>query len=321
MLDKKDKKVLYLRHKFDDFEHLHESAAKWSLDFKQLDSGNFLAEMMMLNMEDIQLSYSHFNRKFDQKGNTPAGYRTFAIPANRNQSFIARGQQVNSNNLMVFPKSGEIDGISFPGFEVFTLSIAEELIDRFYEQENIKRHPILDCDTGIIEMKPQTINTLRHQLHYLTTKLQDYPKLINKKAFQQIFTQELPTLLLNNLGYHNQILTNIPSRVRDIAFKKAVDYLRHSESDMPTVKELCLIAGASQRTLEYAFKEQYGIGPKEFMQKQRLNIVRKALHKADPHQTKIQDIAHRYGFWHLGQFAADYKKLFEESPSETLRKD
>jgi AraC family ethanolamine operon transcriptional activator len=33
----------------------------------------------------------------------------------------------------------------------------------------------------------------------------------------------------------------------------------------------------------------------------------------------IQDIASHWGFWHLSQFAQDYKKLFGELPSATLK--
>jgi len=35
--------------------------------------------------------------------------------------------------------------------------------------------------------------------------------------------------------------------------------------------------------------------------------------------TKIGTIANRCGFWHMGRFAADYRRLFGELPSETLR--
>ena len=34
----------------------------------------------------------------------------------------------------------------------------------------------------------------------------------------------------------------------------------------------------------------------------------------------IQDIASHWGFWHLGQFAQDYRHLFGELPSDTLHK-
>jgi AraC-like DNA-binding protein len=33
----------------------------------------------------------------------------------------------------------------------------------------------------------------------------------------------------------------------------------------------------------------------------------------------VQDVAAHWGFWHLGQFAQDYKRLFGELPSTTLR--
>ena len=94
--------------------------------------------------------------------------------------------------------------------------------------------------------------------------------------------------------------------------------MKSCEADMPTVKELCLIAGASQRTLEYAFEDKYGIGPKDYIKKQRLNQVHNALKKADPNQINIKDIANQFGFWHPGQFGADYKKMFQVLPSKTI---
>jgi AraC family ethanolamine operon transcriptional activator len=35
--------------------------------------------------------------------------------------------------------------------------------------------------------------------------------------------------------------------------------------------------------------------------------------------TGVQDVAARWGFWHLGQFSLDYKRQFGELPSATLR--
>ena len=33
---------------------------------------------------------------------------------------------------------------------------------------------------------------------------------------------------------------------------------------------------------------------------------------------RVSDVVNDWGFWHMGQFAADYRKLFGELPSETL---
>jgi AraC-like DNA-binding protein len=52
----------------------------------------------------------------------------------------------------------------------------------------------------------------------------------------------------------------------------------------------------------------------------RLNEVRKALLEADTtNPTTVTSAAMDWGFWHLGEFAAAYKGLFGEVPSETLR--
>ena len=37
------------------------------------------------------------------------------------------------------------------------------------------------------------------------------------------------------------------------------------------------------------------------------------------HRTKVQDIAARWGFWHLGHFVTDYRRMFGELPSQTLQ--
>jgi AraC family ethanolamine operon transcriptional activator len=49
-----------------------------------------------------------------------------------------------------------------------------------------------------------------------------------------------------------------------------------------------------------------------------LNGVHRDLRKANLDGKRISDVANDWGFWHMGQFAADYKKLFGELPSEIL---
>ena len=56
----------------------------------------------------------------------------------------------------------------------------------------------------------------------------------------------------------------------------------------------------------------------EFSTAQRLNGVRRQLYHADSSSIKIADVANHWGFWHLGQFAVDYRRLFGELPSEPL---
>jgi AraC family ethanolamine operon transcriptional activator len=103
--------------------------------------------------------------------------------------------------------------------------------------------------------------------------------------------------------------------------KKVVDcarqFLDHHLDEPVTVTQLCKITNVSRRTLQYSFDSILGISPIQYLRISRLNGVRRALVKADKSQS-VSDIAAQWGFWHLSQFAQDYKQLFGESPSKTL---
>lgn len=60
-----------------------------------------------------------------------------------------------------------------------------------------------------------------------------------------------------------------------------------------------------------------GLSPVQYLRAARLLGVRRELLRAGP-VIRVSDAAARWGFWRLSQFAADYKRLFGELPSETL---
>jgi AraC family ethanolamine operon transcriptional activator len=50
----------------------------------------------------------------------------------------------------------------------------------------------------------------------------------------------------------------------------------------------------------------------------RLNAVRQELKAAAAGTATVHEVAQRWGFWRTGEFAAAYRRLFGELPSETL---
>ncbi|WP_417672145.1 helix-turn-helix domain-containing protein [Roseibium sp.] len=87
---------------------------------------------------------------------------------------------------------------------------------------------------------------------------------------------------------------------------------------LPTVVDLCAELGVSERTLQYAFREYVGLSPVAYLRMCRLNHVRRVLAASAPQSTTITQVAMRYGFLHLGRLAGDYKRMFGETPSDTL---
>lgn len=86
------------------------------------------------------------------------------------------------------------------------------------------------------------------------------------------------------------------------------------------VADIAAAVGVSVPTLNRAFRKCHGMGPKAFVKQRRLDRVRSELLRADPRATSVTAIATNHGFWHLSQFAADYKRAFHELPSDTLRR-
>lgn len=87
---------------------------------------------------------------------------------------------------------------------------------------------------------------------------------------------------------------------------------------IPFIADICRSVGVSERTLQYAFQTNVNMSPLSYLRVRRLNRVRSVLHAADPRCTRVTAVAMQFGFLHLGRFAADYKKLFDEAPSVTL---
>jgi len=84
-------------------------------------------------------------------------------------------------------------------------------------------------------------------------------------------------------------------------------------------EDLCAAAQASQALLHEAFVAFFGMSPQRYLKRRRLSLVRRALLDAHDRATSVKTEALRFGFWHLGRFAADYHRCFGEHPGHTLR--
>jgi AraC-like DNA-binding protein len=51
-----------------------------------------------------------------------------------------------------------------------------------------------------------------------------------------------------------------------------------------------------------------------------MHLARRALRDAHSASTTVTEIATAHGFWELGRFAVEYRAVFEELPSTTLRR-
>lgn len=86
------------------------------------------------------------------------------------------------------------------------------------------------------------------------------------------------------------------------------------------IGEICAALGVSERLLRSVYAEHLGMSPTSYLRLHRMSLVYRTLRHGDAAAETVSEVARRYGFRHLGRFAADYRNLFGELPSATLRR-
>jgi len=109
------------------------------------------------------------------------------------------------------------------------------------------------------------------------------------------------------------------SNSEKIAYAIRKQLYEHMDGNLK-VSDLARQHSISERGLQNAFKSLFGFTPKLFMRQLKLNLVRHDLSQDVGPDTTVSGIAHKWGFHHMGRFSRFYTELFEENPSETLRR-
>jgi AraC family ethanolamine operon transcriptional activator len=310
---------ILLNRSFDDFDELAVAARHWDLDLRQLDQGRFDGDLLQVLAGQTMFTEARFGRTLDQRGSSPPGMRTMAIPAQSGVRFKWRRHTITDNDILIFPRNGELESISQPDFHVFILSLPESLLQEIVELADAPEMiPLLQAET--VTSLPSKMKSLRQTLNGLARAAKGgAPLLANANVLRKL-EYEIPSLFVEAMCCSTTSNNPLPNRRRDMAVKRAENYISQNIDEPLTVRDICRAVAVSERTLQYAFLEHFGITPKTYLRAVRLNCVRRDLRCADP-DVRINEIAYRWGFWHMSQFAVDYRRQFGELPSQTVRKN
>ena len=298
-----------------DLDECNEALRAWDLELMQLDRGPFRGELIQARAGSTLCSFAHFGRALQQLGSSPTGLRTLAILAKRDDHLIWRGQHATGRDVFVFPPDGELECVSRASFHVYTVSGPESEIVAIAENSGLQAGLHHLVRGGVVRCHPERIAAIRDHLHDLESRWSDpVPSGIGRETGFTALWRLFLLALSESLGDQAARLS-----IQRMAISRAAsDLLARHTALPPRIPEVAEALGTSTRTLRRAFLEQYGVGPKAYLQTLRFHAVRRALREAGPRRTTVSDIAYAHGFSHMGQFAVDYRRMFGESPSDTL---
>ncbi|MCF6312530.1 MAG: helix-turn-helix domain-containing protein [Verrucomicrobiales bacterium] len=308
-----------ITHHFCDFDAFAAAADTWDIDFWQLDKGRFEAQLTHIVTPSVILAECKFNRKIEQKGAAPEGFRTFGIPADRALNLRWRGKPVGSDNLLLFPRGDQLDSVSNPGFHVFAFSVSEQRLTQSVDRRGLSSINELFPDTDLIQCTHTKLNHIRKLASQLANAVKSRQNLLEQPAFLNELEFDLVEKVLDAIITSDSIIETRPmAKVRSRALKNALTVIADHSNEALTLAEVERLSEASGRTLRYAFEEAFDISPKQYLQAYRLNQVRRLLLRPPVKNPIVADVANAWGFWHMGQFAADYRRMFGELPSTTI---
>jgi AraC family ethanolamine operon transcriptional activator len=285
----------------------------WDSDFQQIEPGSASVSASAFGTSRCIATRGEFSHRVRQAGSPPAGMLTIGLPDEDVPSFRWCGSQATGGNMVNFSLKNGFQGTSPAGFSGFALSFSEELLLDAAQQLDIN-------DSTLEQIRNQAVWTHAEQL---TRKLrrQLAHVLRNKNAREseeaaELFNSAAASEILWFMANKPADKSQAGSQSRQRAMRRALECIEQSDHLNITIAELSSMTGASTPTLYRGFEEEFGIGPKRFIKIQRLTRVRKEL-RAGGFSQSIADVANHWGFWHMGQFAADYRRQFGELPSQT----
>ncbi|HEY8429410.1 MAG TPA: helix-turn-helix domain-containing protein [Sandaracinaceae bacterium] len=300
----------------DDPDHLAELMRPWPRIFVQTERGAFHAELSFTWLGPVSLLWERAGPGLAAAGAPLAGTRSLAV-VTAGQAFPTFcGRPVLRGDVAVTHPEQEWHG-RWPQGLAFVNTVVD--VDALAACAERIRMP--DPSLHLREISVLAAPVLAAQLVQLHARaLRDRAELVAPGARRMLAT-EIQVRIIEGIARAADASYHLPpSPVRGRAVARALAFMQEAPPEGPTVPDLCDAARVSARTLEYAFREFFGVTPVRFLKLRRLNAARTALLHAANGET-VSGVALRFGFGDFGHFAQDYRALFGEAPSETLRGD
>lgn len=105
---------------------------------------------------------------------------------------------------------------------------------------------------------------------------------------------------------------------QSVQLRRARTFIHDNIAEPFRMEDLARAAGCGLRSLQAGFQVAFQVTPQHYIMRARLDLAHSKL-QLDSQEETVANIAYDCGFAHLGRFAQAYRKVFGQTPSETLK--
>jgi AraC family ethanolamine operon transcriptional activator len=297
-------------------EHAQSTSALWDLDHTPLSAGGFRSRTVFVATPRVTVYRERWTRPLHVHGELKRHQIVFVLPEDSPRPFrLWGGDFVKAGVMPYTTSSAEVDFVAaedYSGAMVVLNADFFAAVTRKCGLEGLGRRGFLAPDRVGSQR-------LRRLIHFALTSDQNrfaatWPRI-------GLYEDELADALLAAIapGQSSPQTSHATTSLRARVYRRCTEYAREMSFDV-SIPDICQIAGASRRTVEYAFLEKLGVPPARFLRLCRYQHAFRALASSARGDTTVSSLAASLGFSELGRFAVEYRKLYGERPSETLRR-
>ncbi|HEX7908595.1 MAG TPA: helix-turn-helix domain-containing protein [Paraburkholderia sp.] len=291
----------------------------WSQTYDQLTAGCFVGGLTELCLDHMQVFVETTSHTLRQTCEVQKDAYWFGIPTCPAGSGRIDAQVIAGDALAFRPGGIEFELLTSAGYEIFGVVVKGDVLRRYAEE--VERVGLADHvpNTEVVPIgmarKAQLCASLRGLLD---------DGAANGAPLSSFARNNLQASVLASLFDVGALPASEPAAMparprRQSIVSEAREYVLVNRERAVNVPELCERLHVSRRTLQYCFQDVLGMAPATYLRAIRLNGARRDLSNASGESRSVQDVAAAWGFWHLSQFATDYRKLFGMRPSDTLK--
>lgn len=296
-----------------DFDDARALFGEWRGRFEQLTCGRFEGMLRVVRGPSVRVVAVEANQRVLLRGRDNAGlFAVYPITAG-NAASVWQGRRLTPGQLVVHGTDAEVDHYSARRTKDLGISLRPAVLEEA-ARVLTPAAVALPQTWAAFSPPPSAIEEFNNRVARLLGMGLADPAILRTPEGHQL-EQECVRSLVAALFSASTPRPDLPLPARSLVLRRAEEFMRVRLAAPVGAIDLCREVGVSDRTLRLAFRERFGLGPMAYYRCLRLNTVRSRL-KTDP-IASIADVARAYGFHHLGNFAAAYRRLFGERPSST----
>ena len=301
-----------MRHEvnvFDDF-HLHgASAPEWHQHYVQVSRGEMHSSLAEVTTGGVHVFRKWMSERVVQEGCLPARKICFAVLRGEvADTPRMQGREFAMDSLFVL-RGDESFSLHRPkGMELLAITFEVEEFLRLSDERSLSPAGRSLLSRSPLKAPLPLMQALRRDL--LDAFFDPAATTIDPRGVFHSICDVLESAASTRASVASASASSLVARCHRI--------VACSAAEPPSIEALCTRLRTSRRSLQSSFRQVADTTPVHYIRSLRLDGIRREL-LSTRSATSVTQAAMAHGFTHLGRFTQEYKALFGELPSTTLR--